>query len=127
MSLLVRAFPLKASEADLQKFIAELQGPRRADVDSFYQEHGVTHESWYVQETEHGPWVIGLTQVEDVQESAPRFAQHQGDFPAWFRAQIQKLTGVDTSATPLGPPTTLVYEYSDCETTRSCFAPPQLG
>lgn len=124
MSLLVRAFPLQAPAAALDSFISALKGSRRAEARAFYESHGVRHESWYLQQTDNGPWIIGITQVDDVREAAPRFAAAKADFAAWFKQQILELTGVDTSATPLGPPTTLVYDWSDTEQTASVFAPP---
>lgn len=126
MSLLVRAFPLNASVAALEQFTAALKGPRHAEARAFYDAHGVAHESWYLQQTDNGPWVIGVTQVENVPENAPRFAGAKDEFSSWFKQQILELTGVDTSAEPLGPPTTLVYSCSDCEETARTFAPPGL-
>lgn len=126
MSLLVRAFPLKATREDLANFISTVQG-RKPEVEDFYQAHGVTHESWYLQETGQGPWVIGLTQVEDVRQSAPQFQAAQSGFARWFKDQIRELSGVDPDAAPLGPPTDLVYEWSDCEATAQAFcAPPRI-
>jgi hypothetical protein len=126
MSLLVRAFPLKANVADLEKFTAALNGPRKEQAVAMREVLGVTHESWYLQETESGPWVIALSQVEDVAQTAPKFAAARDDFPAWFKDSILQLTGVDTNKDPLGPPTRLVYEWSDTPQTRQHFAPPQL-
>jgi hypothetical protein len=124
MSLLVRAFPLKAPVAALERFTADLKGPRQADAKAFYAAHGVAHESWYLQQTDSGPWVIGITQVENVPENAPRFAKAKDEFSSWFKQQILELTGVDTSTAPLGPATQLVYSCSDCEETAETFAPP---
>ena len=124
MSLLVRAFPLAQPPAELQAMIAELNGPRDAQRDAFYQAHGVTHESWYLQQTPQGNLVIGLTQVRDVATASQAFAQSQESFALWFKQQIQRLSGVDPSQMPEGPPTQLVYEWSDTETTRQQFAPP---
>jgi hypothetical protein len=126
MALLVRAFPLKASRPELTRFIQELQGARKQEAAAFYRDHGVTHESWYLQQTEHGPWVIGLTQVQDVAESAPRFQQATEDFAGWFKQQILALSGVDPSVQPLGPPTEPVYEFSATPETARNFAPPSL-
>lgn len=124
MSLLVRAFPLVGSPADLQAMIAELDGARDAQRDAFYQAHGVTHESWYLQQTPQGSLVIGLTQVRDVATASSAFAQSQEGFALWFKQQIQRLSGVDPSRMPEGPATQLVYEWSDTEATRQQFAPP---
>jgi hypothetical protein len=124
MTLIVRAFPLKpeCERADLQKFIAELEGERREEAAAFRRDHGVTHESWYLQETPLGPWVIAINQVDgDVQESSTRFAQSTGGFAAWFKQRVLELTGVDTSKEPLGPQTEPVYEWSGDEKTRALF------
>ena len=123
MSLLVRAFPLVRPPADLLEFIAALQGERKADAMAFYKEHGVTHESWYLQETAAGPLVIGLTQVTDLPTASESFARNQTGFPAWFKEQVQALSGVNQNESPNGPPTKLVYEYSDTPQTRAHFAP----
>ena len=123
MSLLVRAFPLRGSPADLQSFVSALQNERRAEALAFYQAHGVTHESWYLQETSNGPLVIGLTQVTDVPPAPASFALTQTGFAGWFKEQVLALSGVDQNESPNGPPTTLVYEYSDSPATRVHFAP----
>ncbi|HZN48773.1 MAG TPA: hypothetical protein VFB71_14205 [Ramlibacter sp.] len=124
MSLLVRAFPLRASPADLRGFVSALQNERKAEALAFYEEHGVTHESWYLQDTPAGPLVIGLTQVRDVATATASFAQCRTGFAAWFKEQVQALSGVDQNESPKGPPTTLVYEYSDTPDTCAHFAPP---
>lgn len=126
MSLLVRAFPLQAPREDLDAFIAALEGERQAERADFYQAHGVSHESWYVQETPTGPWVIGLTQVADVRQAAPQFQSTQTGFTRWFKDRIRNLSGVDPDREPLGPATTLVYEWSDSAATARNFCAPEL-
>ena len=83
----------------------------------------MTHESWYLQETPTGPLVIGLTQVTDLPTASASFAQCQTGFAAWFKKQVQALSGVDQNESPNGPPTTLVYEYSESPQIRAHFAP----
>src|SRR5438552_8490249 len=61
MPLVVRAFPLRRSVSDLQAFAAELNGAKAADATQFYRHYGVDHESWHVQQTPNGPWVIAVT------------------------------------------------------------------
>lgn len=124
MTLLVRAFPLVKSEADLKDSIAELTGPQRAAALAFYAAHGVTHESWYLQQL--GPYklVIALTQVEDVDASAQKFAEAAEGFAAWFKREILELSGVDPSETPRGPDSVLVYEWSQDQQVARMFAPP---
>ena len=112
MSLLVRAFPLKKPVKDFEAFVAELHGTRKNDVAAFYESHGIAHESLHLQETDHGPWVIVVTLLRNVQEAAPRYAAATDEFSTWFKSQVLTLSGIDPTTTPLGPPTKEVYRWS---------------
>ena len=112
MPLVVRAFPLRGSIAELKTFASELIGVRAADAEQFYRHYGVDHESWHVQQTPNGPWVIAVTSLADPAEAAPRYADAREEFHAWFKGQVLSLTGVDPNKTPLGPPTTQVFSWS---------------
>ena len=112
MPLVVRAFPLRGSISDLHAFAAELTGARASDAGQFYRHYGVDHESWHVQETPSGPWVIAVTALADPAEAAPRYAAATEEFHVWFKDQVLSLTGVDPNETPLGPPTSQVFSWS---------------
>jgi len=113
MSLIVRAFPLQAPQQALEAFVAALNTERRADTDAFYRRFGISHESWHLQQTPQGPWVIGVTTFDDHQDAAARFANSSDDFEVWFKRQVRELSGVDPDQQPLGPPTTCVFDWSD--------------
>jgi hypothetical protein len=119
MPMLVRAYPLDRPVSELQAFAAALSGERQAEVGDFYRRYGVSHESWHLQETPTGPWVIAVTIVDDPAESAPRLALSDAGFDAWFKGQVRALSGVDPATTPLGPPTTRVFEWSDAQRPHS--------
>ncbi len=112
MPLLPRAFPLRRPVEELRAFAAALCGERSADANQFYRHYGVSHESWHVQKTPTGPWVIAVTVVDNPEEAASRYASASEEFHAWFKAQVLSLTGVDPHTTPLGPPTTRVFVWS---------------
>jgi hypothetical protein len=112
MSLVVRAFPLQGSIGDLELFAAELSGARAADADRFYGHYGVDHESWHVQVTPNGPWVIAVTSLADPTGAAARYADATEEFHVWFKEQVLSLTGVDPNQAPLGPPTTQIFSWS---------------
>ena len=112
MPHLVRAFPLRGSITDLNAFAQALAGPRSGDAERFYRAYGVERESWHLQYTDHGPWVIAVTELADPVEAAPRYADATEAFHLWFKSQIEALTGVDPNVTPLGPPTRQVFEWS---------------
>ena len=113
MPLVVRAFPLLGSRSQLEAFAAALRGERANEAAQFYRHYGLTHESWHLQDTPQGPWVIAVSQIENPEEAGARYAQATADFHAWFKAQVLSLTGVDPNTTPLGPPTHEVFSWSD--------------
>lgn len=112
MSIVVRAFPVAKSVADVRAFAAELVA-RRSEAATFYRQWNVSHESWHLQETGAGPWVIVVNVVDDPQEAAPRYAASTLDFDTWFKRRVLEVTGIDATREPLGPPTSLVYDWSD--------------
>jgi hypothetical protein len=112
MSRVVRAFPLRSSRSELESFAAQLKGQRAADAAQFFRHYGVSSESWHVQDTPSGPWVIAVTELDNPAEAAPRFGDAIAEFDVWFKAQVLAVTGVDLNTTPLGPPTTEVFGWS---------------
>jgi hypothetical protein len=113
MALVVRAFPLRESPSALEAFAAALNGERSAEASQFYRHYGVARESWHLQQTPHGPWVIAVSDIRDPNEAAPRYAEATADFHVWFKTQVKSLSGVDPNKAPLGPPTREVFSWSD--------------
>ena len=113
MSLVVRAFPLRGSIKDLEAFVAALSTERKADIAAFYRQFGVSHESWHLQETPNGPWVIAVAAIDDVAEAAPRYAKSSAEFDSWFKKRVEHLTGINPDQQPLGPPTSQIFSWSD--------------
>lgn len=113
MPLIVRAFPvLPGKEEDIRRMAAEMAGPRREQAQEFYRHFGVTRESWHYQETPHGPMVIGVTEVEelDVTARAREYAESARPFDRWFKDQVKNLTGVDPDVQPLGPLSEVIFD-----------------
>lgn len=61
----------------------------------------VTKESWFLQETPMGDFLIVYYHSPDPAKVHAALAVSQEPFDVWFRAQILDLTGIDIS-TPLG-------------------------
>ena len=74
--------------------------------------HGVARESWHLQETEHGQTVIVVTEIADrpIEVAGEQYAASRVPFDVWFKEQVEKVTGYDPETTPLGPPTTCVFD-----------------
>ena len=114
MQLIVRAFPIKDSaKQDLDQMIRSLKGERKDEAAAFYRRHGLSHESWHLQETPNGPWVIGISALDDPGGTQARYARATDAFDSWFKSQIGKITGFDLDEQPLGPPTKCIYGWSD--------------
>ncbi|MBM3116936.1 hypothetical protein [Jeongeupia naejangsanensis] len=115
MPIVVRAFPLLQPVEAMNAFIAALAGERKQEAEQFFRHYGVSHESWHLQETGNGPWVIAISMVDDPAAAAACYANASEEFHCWFRAQVQQLSGVDPQQAPLGPPTTCVFNWFDGE------------
>jgi hypothetical protein len=95
MARVVRAFPLLSSRSALESFAAQLKGQRATETAQFYRHYGVSSESWHLQDTPSGPWVIAVTELDNPAEAAPRYADASEEFHVWFKTQVLALTGVD--------------------------------
>jgi len=113
MQLVVRAFPVRKTIPEVQAFAEAMRTTHREGADAFYRQYGVSYESWHLQLTAEGPWVISVTAVDDPVEAAPRYAASAAEFDRWFKSQVLALSGVDPEKQPLGPPTTQIYRWSD--------------
>lgn len=119
MPVLVRAFPIRKPLAQVQAFAAALATERSAEATVFYRQFGVSHESWHLQDTPAGPWLLSVTVLDNPTEAAPRYAASTVAFDSWFKEQVRELSGVDPDIEPLGPPTTQVFAWSDAERPNS--------
>ena len=117
MELIVRSFPvLSGREAQLDIFLERLR-KRTDDVRDFYDRFHVHRETWHRQETEHGTWIIGVTQLDCDCDTVPAVAQSYSEsahaFDRWFKDSIHALTGIHPDREPLGPPTELVFDTNE--------------
>lgn len=65
MNLIVRAFPLLGDDVTaLEEFAEQLRDEKSRETRDFYARYGVARETWHVQQTPSGPWVIGVTELD---------------------------------------------------------------
>jgi hypothetical protein len=112
MSLVVRAFPVApGKEAQLRQLAVELQTRRAAQASEFFGRYGVGRESWHIQTTPHGTWIIGVTELgEEVQAAAAEYAASEHPFDRWFKNQVHGISGINPDEQPLGPPTECIFD-----------------
>ena len=116
MSLVVRAFPLApGKEGEVEALAEEMRTRRAAEAADFYRRFGVSRESWHLQRTPHGTWVIGVTDITEqpVAAAAEQYSLSEEPFDRWFKDRVHQLTGINPDEQPLGPPTECVFDTED--------------
>jgi hypothetical protein len=83
-------------------FAKALMNERRADLDSALTT--ITKESWFIQSTPMGDFMIVYFQAPDPDAVHAALAASQDPFDVWFRAQVLDVTGVDVSKPPESSP-----------------------
>jgi len=112
MHLVVRAFAvLPSKEGEVEAFARELAGPRQAEADEFYRSLGVSRETWHFQPGPFGSQVIVVTEINDLEPAARKFADTQQPFHVWFKEQVLRISAIDPNIEPLGPPSTQVFAW----------------
>ena len=114
MELLVRAFPvLPGMEGHLRQFADGVAHSRATEAGELFRRLGVARESWHIQQTSLGTWVIAVTQISDrsIDAAGHDYAASDDTFARWFKSQVVRVTGVDPDETPLGPPTECIFDF----------------
>ena len=111
MALNAVVFPiLPGKTADWHKFIAEINGPRRAEFAASRERAGV-RERTYLQPTPMGDLVIVTLEGDDPARSFGQIVGAKDAFTLWFLERVKEIHGVDLSAPmPDGSPSTLVID-----------------
>jgi hypothetical protein len=112
MSLVVRAFPvLEGKEAAVMAFAKSLATDRAAGMAHFYTCFGVTYESWHLQSTPNGFWIIAVSEIDEPTRRAEQYSASHAEFDEWFKTKVLELSGIDPTTQPLGPPTEEIFAW----------------
>ncbi len=112
MALMVRAYPFTGSNNDLQAFL-DWVDEKKAEVTDMYRRYKITHESWHRQTMGDETFVIGVAMVEDPAAAATNLGKSTHPFDVQFKQRVQALTAVNIQKHPAGPPTEMIYDFSD--------------
>ena len=106
-------FPIAEGKEDAARaFAAETIGARKADFDALQARSNITRETWAMQETPMGSFMLVWFEG-DVEKTFGDLASDNSEFATWFRAQVKDVTGVDLAAPLPGPlPDVLVNWHS---------------
>ncbi len=87
-----------------EAWIAELNGPRKAEFDDMNQRFGVTnHRAWLQQTPDGHQMVIAVHDGPGGDEFLGKVATSENEFDVWFRNSVADVHGLDLSG-PLPPP-----------------------
>jgi hypothetical protein len=104
-------FPIRPGKEDeARAFAAEATGPRLADFAAHHVRAGNTRETWALQETPMGSFMLVWFEG-DVEKAFADLATNDSEFVAWFRGRVLDLTGVDLGSPPEGPPPAVLVDW----------------
>ncbi len=108
MAVFNGAFPVLPGKIDAARsFASEAMGSRRAGFNAHHGRAGNTRETWSLQETPVGAFI--LVWFEGNPELAfGDLATSTDEFMVWFRGQVKEITGVDLSQPAPGGPELLL-------------------
>jgi len=90
-------------------FANELQTTRRAEMDK--TQVTVTKESWFIQETPVGDFLIVYFHAPDGEAVGKALAASTEPFDVWFKQQVLDITGMDCDQ-PMPPSPKQVLDWS---------------
>ena len=104
-------FPIVAGkEAAARAFAAETVGARRTEYDAHLARVDITRETWALQETPMGSFMLVWFEG-DVEAAFADLATNDDEFVSWFRAQVLDVTGVDLAAPSDAPPPAVLVDW----------------
>jgi len=114
MAVFNGAFPiLPGKEQEGRDFAAACLGERRAGFEVLQTMSGVTRETWALQETPMGSFMLVWFEAPDIEKAFMDLATTDNEFTTWFRGQVKDLTGVDLGAPPESPPPEVLVDWTD--------------
>ena len=113
MAVFNGAFPiLPGKEQAGRKLAAACMGERRDGFNALQTTSELTRETWALQETPMGSFMLVWFEAPDIEKAFVDLATAGNEFTNWFIGQVKDLTGVDLSVPPEGPPPEVLVDWS---------------
>lgn len=92
------AFPvLPGKEQAGKEFGKACMGSRQKECAEYLKRVGITKQSWHLQRTPQGSFVLVYFEAADAPKSFEILAKSKEPFELWFKEQVPQITGVDLS------------------------------
>ncbi len=109
------AVPIRPGKLEnWKRFIAELNGPRRAEHESSRRRMGIRRESAWLQEDP--PMAIVQIDADDPERASRELAESDDPFDRWFREQVFDIHGTDFRHGSGLPQNQLLLDYREART-----------
>lgn len=113
MAVFNGAFPiLPGKEKAGRDFAAACMGEQRNGFDALQNMSNVTRETWALQETPMGSFMLVWFEAPDIEKAFADLASTGNEFTTWFIGQVKDVTGVDLSAPPDSPPPDVLVDWT---------------
>ena len=101
MAVFNAAFPVLPGKTDQARALAEeVMGARRQQFEESQARIGATRETWCLQSTPDGDFVLVWFEAPDIDKAFASLAESSEPFEVWFRQQVLEVTGTDMAAQP---------------------------
>jgi len=113
MAVFNGAFPiLPGKEQEGRDFAAACMGERRKGFEELQAMSRLTRETWALQETPMGSFMLVWFEAPDVEKAFTDLATAGNEFTTWFLGQVKDVTGVDLSAPPASPTPEVLVDWT---------------
>ena len=113
MAVFNGVFPiLPGKDQGGRDFAAACMGERRKGFEAQAARSGLTRETWALQETPMGSFMLVWFEAPDIENAFTELATSGDEFTIWFRGQVKDVTGVDMSAPPESAPPDVLVDWS---------------
>ena len=113
MAVFNGVFPiLPGKEQDGRDFAAACIGGRRKGFDAQAARTELARETWSLQETPMGSFMLVWFEAPDIEKAFIELATSNDEFTIWFRGQVKDVTGVDLGAPPQGPLPAVLIDWT---------------
>jgi hypothetical protein len=111
--------PVKDAGA-ARAFAGEINGARKADYLASLKRSGCTRERVFLSETPMGPMILVYREAVNAGFQMATLAGSSNAFDKFYLESVTKMSGMDLTKVPPGPPPHLVFEWGSGKRAKGC-------
>ena len=95
----------------LKDFVKEITGPKWAEYSAANKRYGVQKETWFLQSSPQGDWVMVYWEADDITKIFQEFGASTAPLDVWLREKLKEVSGIDYSQPSDAPPPEQLLKY----------------